>query len=191
MSNVLIFGPPGVGKGTQADLISKKYKLTHLSSGDLLRAELKHGRHKVKIKELLDAGKLVPDDMITEMIEKAVVQGLKKGGFLFDGYPRTLKQARSLDKFLKSKKVKLDAVINLKLSEKDAEKRILKRGQTSGRSDDNKKIIKARFGIYRTQTVPLLEYYKKQKKIINIDGRPAVIDVFAKIVEDLHEALKS
>jgi len=179
--NLLIFGPPGAGKGTQAILIAKKYKLTHLSSGDILRSELKNGELGDKIKRYQDAGKLVPDKLIIEVMDRAIIKHCHKAGFIFDGYPRTLKQAQSLDKFLKSKNIGLDAVLNLKLNEAEAVKRVLKRGKTSGRSDDNAKTIKARFSVYRAQTMPLLEYYKKQKKIMNIDGRPAIFNVFRDI----------
>ncbi|MCX6794634.1 MAG: adenylate kinase [Candidatus Falkowbacteria bacterium] len=183
--NLLIFGPPGAGKGTQAALISKRYKLTHLSSGDILRAELKTGELGAKIKTYQDAGKLVPDALIITIMEKAIIKNIKKGGVIFDGYPRTIKQAKTLDKFFKAKKINLDAVINLNLSETEAVKRALSRGQTSGRSDDNIKTIKTRFTVYNTQTTPLLKYYKKQKKVINIDGQLAIATVFKTIRQRL------
>lgn len=183
--NLLIFGPPGAGKGTQAALISKRYKLTHLSSGDILRAELKTGELGAKIKTYQDAGKLVPDALIIAIMEKAIIKNIKNGGVIFDGYPRTIKQAESLDKFFQAKKINLDAVINLNLSETEAVKRALSRGQTSGRSDDNIKTIKTRFSVYRTQTTPLLKYYKNQKKVINIDGQSAIATVFKTISQCL------
>ena len=185
--NLLIFGPPGVGKGTQAALISKKYKLTHLSSGDILRAELKNGELGEKIKKYQDAGQLVPDTIIVAIMKKAIIKSIKKGNFIFDGYPRTIKQAKALDKFLKKNKIALDKVINLKLSKAEAVKRALGRGQTSGRSDDNIKTIKTRFAVYRAQTAPLLKYYKNQRKVINIDGRPKITDVFKSITKCLNK----
>ncbi len=187
MSNLLIFGPPGAGKGTQADRIAKKYKLTHLSSGDILRVELKNGERGAKIKKYLDAGKLVPDSLIIEIMDQAVLKNTKKSGFIFDGYPRTIKQAKAMDSFFKKNKITLNAVINLKLGEAEAVKRALSRGQTSGRSDDNIKTLRARLVVYRTQTAPLLEYYKAQKKVINIDGRPKIETVFKEIEERLNK----
>jgi len=183
--NLLIFGPPGAGKGTQAVLISKRYHLTHLSSGDILRAELKNGELSANIKKYQDAGKLVPDNLIIAIMEKVMVKNVKKGGLIFDGYPRTIKQTKALDKFFKTNKINLDTVLNLKLSNAEVIKRILLRGKTSGRADDNIKTIKDRLAIYRSQTAPLLEYYKKRKKVINIDGRPAISDVFKSIVQHL------
>ena len=184
--NLLIFGPPGAGKGTQASLIAKKYHLDHLSSGDILRSEIAGGELGKKIKKYLAAGKLVPDTLVIEMMEKAISKA-KTQGVILDGYPRTIKQAKALDRLLKAKKATLAVVVNLRLNEDEATKRILERGKTSGRSDDNSKTIKARLKIYRTQTAPLLEYYKEQGKIINIDGRPAIEIVFKNIQERLKE----
>lgn len=187
MSNLLIFGPPGAGKGTQADLIAKEYGLTHLSSGAMLRAAMKHGELGVKIKKCLDAGNLVPDSLIIKIMERAVLKTAKNNGFIFDGYPRTIKQAKAIDSFFKKNKTNLRAVINLKLGENEAVKRALSRGQTSGRSDDNIKTLRARFVVYRTQTAPLLEYYKAQKKVITIDGRPKIETVFKAISKRLEK----
>lgn len=185
MLNLVVFGPPGAGKGTQAALISKKYKLTHLSSGEILRNEIKTGKLGANVKKYQDAGKLVPDSLIIAIIEKTLLREAKKNGFIFDGYPRTLKQARALDKFLKNKKINLEAVLNLDLSETEAMKRIIKRAKTSGRSDDNPKTIADRLAVYRQQTIPLLNYYQKQKKIININGRPTIEAVFKTITKNL------
>ena len=181
MINLIIFGPPGAGKGTQASLIAKQLKLIHLSSGELLRQELKKGELGNRIRKYQDAGKLVPDSLIIEMIEKAAKKNIKGAGFIFDGYPRTIKQSKALDKFLKENKTALNLVLNLKLSESAALKRMILRGKTSGRSDDNLKTIKNRFKVYRAQTKPLLDYYQKQKKITNIDGRPNIEAIFKEI----------
>ncbi len=178
MLNLIIFGPPGAGKGTQAALIAKKYKLTHLSSGEILRQELKNGELGSKIRNYQASGKLVPDALIIKMMESAIQKNLNGRGFIFDGYPRTIKQAKALNKFYQTNKIFLSLIINLKLSEPEAAKRILLRGQTSGRSDDNTKTIRKRFQVYRQATEPILEYYKKQKKLINIDGRPDIKTIF-------------
>ncbi|MFA5023659.1 MAG: adenylate kinase [Patescibacteria group bacterium] len=185
MLNLIIFGPPGAGKGTQAELIAKQFKLAHLSSGELLRQELKKGELGRRIKKYQDLGQLVPDSLIIEMIEKTAKKKIKGAGFIFDGYPRTIKQARTLDKFLKNNRTKLNLIINLKLSEAEALKRMMLRAKTSGRSDDNAKTIKNRFKVYRNQTKPLLTYYQKQKKIVNIDGRPPIEPIFQNITKIL------
>ena len=185
MLNLIIFGSPGAGKGTQAKLIAKKYKLTHISSGDILRQELKNGALGKKIKSYQDAGKLVPDSLIIKMIETAITKKIKSHGFIFDGYPRNLKQAKALDKFFKNHRKNLDLVLNLKLSESEDLKRIILRGLNSGRSDDNLKTIRSRFRVYQTQTTPILTYYNNQKKVITIDGRPKIEDVFQNINQKL------
>ena len=181
MLNLIIFGPPGAGKGTQAELSSKKYGLTHLSSGELLRKELKNGELGGQIKKCQDSGQLVPDSIIIAMVEKAVRRQLNKNGIILDGYPRNIKQAEKLDLFLSKNGQKIDKVINIRLGESEASRRMLLRGKTSGRSDDNLKTIKSRHKIYREQTKPLLDYYRQQKKIISIDGRPTIKEVFKKI----------
>ena len=182
MINIIIFGPPGAGKGTQAELISKKFGLRHLSSGDLLRQARQDKILGPRIKKYQDSGRLVPDTLIIKMLEAAVAKNWRGAGFIFDGYPRNLRQARSLDNFFKHKKSQLDLVLNLQLGAKEAAKRIILRGQNSGRSDDNRQTVLNRFRIYRAQTAPLLSYYQQQKKLINIDGRPNIKEVYKQIL---------
>lgn len=184
MRNYIIFGAPGAGKGTQADLIAKKYGLIHLSSGAILRHEADKNELGKKIRSYQDKGQLVPDVLIVTIMAKQISRALKSG-LVLDGYPRTLRQARALDKLLKNKKTKINAVLNLRLNQVLALKRIILRGKTSGRSDDNAKTIKNRFAVYRNQTAPLLDYYRKQKKLINIDGRPEISAIFKNITSRL------
>ena len=170
MKNIIIFGPPGAGKGTQAALTAKKNRLFRLASGDLLRQE--RGSEKIgeKIKKYQDSGQLVPDKLIIEIVKQTILSNQSKRGFVFDGYPRNLHQARALDNILKSLGQQIDIVINLKINTKKAVKRILARGQVSGRSDDNQKVLLNRFRVYHLKTKPLLGFYRKQNKLINIDG---------------------
>jgi adenylate kinase len=181
MLNLIIFGPPGAGKGTQAALLAKKYKLTHLSSGDLLRQELNHGQLGAQIHKYQLAGRLVPNKLIIAMIEKAAAASLSGPGWIFDGYPRNLPQAQALDKFFSSRHIQLAGVLNLQLSEREAIKRIMLRSQTSGRADDNRATLVNRFRVYRDQTAPLLDYYRRQNKVINVDGRPDIKTVLKNI----------
>lgn len=192
MINLLIFGPPGAGKGTQAKVISKKYKLTHISSGDLLRQESKTNSSHKDIAKILKSGQLVPDNLINNLLKEHLtkIDPTKTKGFLLDGYPRTLKQAEFIDNYLKKNKQTIRAIISLKLKDKDAIKRILVRGKTSGRKDDNLKIIEKRLEIYQSETKPLLKYYQQQKKLINIDGRPDIELVSQKIGKVIDKLLK-
>lgn len=185
MLNLLIFGPPGAGKGTQASLLAKKYALNHLSSGELLRQERENGLLGVKIKKYQDAGRLVPDSLIIKMVEGAIKKNLDGKGFIFDGYPRNIYQAKTLDRLFKTLGKNIQIVFNLKLNSKAATERILLRGKTSGRSDDNKKTIAHRLQVYRQQTAPLLKYYQAQGKLKNIDGRPDIKSVFRQISDTI------
>ena len=191
MINLIIFGSPGAGKGTQAQLIAKKHRLYHISSGEILRAESSSKKYKESITKFINQGSLVPDDLIIGIIENKVKEKIKEPGLIFDGYPRTIRQAASLNKLLKKLKSPLTAVINLQLEEKTAVERILSRGLSSGRKDDNLKTIKRRFKIYEQETKPLLKYYAKQGKLITIDGHPSIALVNKKInalIKDLQKS---
>ncbi|MFA5754184.1 MAG: adenylate kinase [Patescibacteria group bacterium] len=185
MLNLVIFGPPGAGKGTQAELVAEKFNLIHLSSGDLLRQELASGELGAEIKRYQDAGELVPDSLVVRLVENAITKNLDQAGFIFDGYPRNLNQAASLDEFLLAHGLKLDSVLNLELDEEEAVKRIILRGETSGRSDDNIETVRNRFSTYQSQTIPLLDYYRDKGILIDINGRPAIPEVTEQIMKVL------
>lgn len=187
MLNIIIFGPPGAGKGTQAILAAQRNKLIHLASGELLRRERENGKIGEQIKKYQDSGRLVPDKLIIEIITKEILNNRSKKGFVFDGYPRNLRQARSLDFLLKSLGSQIDSVINLKINTKKAIKRILLRGQVSGRSDDHRQVLSSRFQVYHLKTKPLVVFYKKQNKLINIDGDLEIEAINEKIQDTLNK----
>jgi adenylate kinase len=176
MKNIILFGPPGSGKGTQAANIIKKYNLIHLSTGDMLREEIKAGTSLgLEAKALMDKGDLVPDSIVIGMIENRLNDNSKANGFVFDGFPRTVAQAEALDKLLEKKNAPILKVLSLKVSEDELTRRILDRGKTSGRADDqDEQIVKNRVAEYRTKTEPLAAYYGKQNKLTDIAGQGTI-----------------
>lgn len=188
--NIIIFGPPGAGKGTQAKLIAENSDLHHLSSGELSRQMQKDKQMGEKIKHWLEKGQLIPNSIIINIVKKYIINNQDEKGFIFDGYPRNLGQAKELDKFAKKNKTKIDLVINLKLSEEEALKRILKRGKISGRSDDNLKTTKNRLHIYKTRTEPILDYYRKRKILKEVDGKRTIKQIEKEIKKIISQETK-
>lgn len=184
--NIIIFGPPGAGKGTQAKIIAQENNLVHLSSGELSRQMLNDKKLGEKIKKYLDAGQLVPNNIIINIVEKFIEDNATCDGFIFDGYPRNLGQAKALDHLAKKDKTNIHLVINLKLTEEEALRRILLRGKMSGRSDDNIKTVENRLRIYRERTAPILNYYQDQKKLKNINGSQTI----KKIAKEIKKIIK-
>ena len=160
MLNIVIFGAPGSGKGTQSELIAEKYQLVHLSTGDMLREEIANGTEVGKIADaLISKGNLAPDDLIIQMIEQKINTYKKNcNGFIFDGFPRTVAQAKALDELLAKHGKKLTLMIDLHVDEHLLIDRLLKRGLTSGRADDNLEVIKKRLEVYHQVTVPVLDF---------------------------------
>ena len=185
MLNLIIFGSPGAGKGTQAKMLAKQLDLLHISSGEILRQEAKNKKLATQINSYLDKGKLVPDELIIKLITERLEERLGKIGIIFDGYPRTLSQADFLDKLFERKKLKSPLVISLELEEDVAIQRILSRSKDSNRSDDKLKVITERLKIYHRDTEPLLEYYKSKKRLIKIDGRPDIETVNKAITQQI------
>ncbi len=187
MLNVIIFGPPGSGKGTQSKNIIEKYGITHLSTGDLLRDEIAAKTPLGKeAKIFIDKGQLVPDEIVIGMISTALEESSRKKGFLFDGFPRTTRQAEALDKLLKLYNTEIDVAILLEVDEEELVKRVLKRGETSGRSDDvSEDIIRDRIVEYRSKTAPVADYYRNLNKVKTIKGVGSIEDIFAAISQTI------
>jgi adenylate kinase len=185
MFNIIIFGPPGSGKGTQSEKLIAKYGLKHLSTGDLLRSEIASKTPLgLEAKTIMDKGHLVPDEVVIGMISNAIEKNSEVSGFLFDGFPRTITQASSLDKLLSLKNTQIDVVLALEVENDELVKRILHRGLTSGRSDDtNESIIASRIKEYYDKTAQVLSYYQPQGKVNMIDGMRDVNKIFDNICE--------
>jgi len=186
MLNVIIFGAPGSGKGTQSDLIISKYGLYHISTGDILRQEIKKKTELGAIaEEYIKTGQLVPDELIIKMLAGVLDANPDAKGYIFDGFPRTIAQGEALDKLLREKNTSIIAVLNLMVDEEELLTRLVKRGEESGRLDDTPEVIKNRLEVYRNQTEPLKEYYKKKGKLFNIKGNSSIEDVFEQITDVL------
>ena len=182
--NIILFGPPGCGKGTQAKLVEKRYGIVQLSTGDMLRGEIKKESNLgLKAKNLIDDGKLVPDEIIIDIISKRIDKDDCKNGVIFDGFPRTISQALALDKLLDKKKIILDKVIEIRVDEEILLSRIEKRANetVNKRSDDNSEILIKRLEIYKHDTKPLIPFYQKQGKLVTVDGMKKENEVFNEI----------
>jgi adenylate kinase len=180
MFNIILFGPPGSGKGTQSDKIVEQFGLVHLSTGNLLRQEITDKTPLgLKAKNYMDKGQLVPDEVVIGMIDSCIENHADDKGFLFDGFPRTLAQAKALDKLLALKKTEIYKVLVLEVSEEELVKRLLKRGETSGRSDDtNENIIRNRYAVYKNETEAVATHYQQQHKMELIKGEGTVEEIF-------------
>jgi adenylate kinase len=180
MFNLILFGPPGVGKGTQSNRLIEKYGWIHLSTGDLLRAEIsKQTPLGIEAKHFIDKGQLVPDEVVIGMIGSALDANPHSKGFLFDGFPRTVAQAEALDKLLTLKRSAINLVLALQVSEEELVHRLLNRGKTSGRSDDSdENVIRARIREYENKTAAVADYYASFGKVAHIPGEGSIEDIF-------------
>ncbi|MCW3085603.1 MAG: adenylate kinase [Bacteroidetes bacterium] len=183
MLNIVLFGPPGAGKGTQSEKLIEKYHLVHLSTGDILRGEIAAGTELGKeAKKLMDAGALVPDEVVIGMISAKLDHNANAKGFIFDGFPRTAAQAEALDKLLSEKNTAITAMIALEVNDEELTKRLLLRGKDSGRADDqNEQIIRNRINEYNNKTAPLKAYYTNQHKFQSIHGIGSIDEIFASL----------
>lgn len=183
MKNIIIFGAPGSGKGTQSDKLIAKYGLNHISTGDVLRAEIKNGTELGKTaQQYIDQGQLIPDDLMISILA-SVYDGFGRGhkGVIFDGFPRTIPQAEALKKMLSERGDKVAAMLELDVPEDELMKRLVLRGQQSGRADDNEETIKKRLTVYHQQTMPLIEWYKQEGLHHHIDGLGELERIFSDI----------
>ena len=191
MFNLILFGPPGSGKGTQSDRLVEKYGLIHLSTGNLLREEIANKTPLGKeAKKFIDHGQLVPDEVVIAMVGSFFDKHKDANGFLFDGFPRTVAQALALDKLLTLKKTDIAVVLALDVTEAELINRLLNRGKTSGRSDDtDENVIKKRFTVYTNETSPVADYYKKSRKFKSIPGEGSVDEINAALRQAIDKAM--
>lgn len=183
MLNLVLFGAPGAGKGTQAAYLKKSFKLIHLSTGDLLRSQIAANTALgQEARRFMDKGELVPDEVVIGMIEAALEKNADANGFIFDGFPRTVAQANALDQILNAKAIPVSGMLSLEVQKQELINRLLERGKTSGRSDDtNVAIIENRINVYNKKTAPLKEYYAQQNKLYNIEGMGTIDQIASRI----------
>lgn len=185
--NIVLFGGPGSGKGTQSEKLIEKYGLHHISTGEVLREHIKNETELGKIaKKYIDEGQLIPDDLMIAILDDVLEKEAKdKPGVIFDGFPRTVAQAEALNKLLEKRGKELHAVVGLEVPDEELVNRLINRGKMSGRADDNEHTIKKRLNVYHGQTSPLKEHYKNQNKYIGIDGNREIEHIFDSISKEL------
>ncbi|GAA6254565.1 adenylate kinase [Bacteroides sp. f07] len=184
MLNIVIFGAPGSGKGTQSERIVEKYGINHISTGDVLRAEIKNGTELGKTaKGYIDQGQLIPDELMIDILASVFDSFKDSKGVIFDGFPRTIAQAEALKKMLAERGQDVSVMVDLDVPEDELMVRLIKRGKDSGRADDNEETIKKRLHVYHSQTAPLIDWYKNEQKYQHINGLGTMEGIFAEICE--------
>lgn len=182
MFNLILFGPPGSGKGTQSLKIAEKYGFAHISTGDIFRNEIRNSTEMgIRVKSIIEKGELVPDELLMEILESALKKFSGINGYIFDGFPRTLRQAGFLDTLLGKMNESVSLVVALDVDEQEIVQRLLKRAQLEGRKDDTEEVIRNRMSVYHSQTKPLVDYYTKQGKFESIHGIGSIDDIFGQI----------
>ncbi len=189
MLNIVLFGPPGAGKGTQSEKLIAKYQLVHLSTGDIFRANIKGQTELGTLaKSYMDKGQLVPDEVTIRMLESEVNKNPNAKGFIFDGFPRTQAQAQALDNLLKSKNTSITLMLALEVEEEELRKRLLLRGKDSGRADDqDPAIIQKRIDVYKNETFPVKDFYTSQSKYKGVNGIGEIDEIFNSLCEKIDE----
>jgi adenylate kinase len=187
MLNLILFGPPGSGKGTQSEKLIEKYGLIHLSTGNLLRAEIADRTDLgLAARSFMDKGQLVPDEVVLGMIACALDANVHANGFLFDGFPRTIAQAQALDAMLNQRGAEIALVLALQVSEEELVNRLVNRGKTSGRSDDNEEVIRARIEEYENKTAAVASHYEKLGKVTHVKGEGNVDEIFQSLCKHIN-----
>lgn len=191
MFNIILFGPPGSGKGTQSARLVEKYSLIHLSTGDILRSEIsRQTKLGLEAKAIMDRGELVPDAVVVGMIAASLDNNPGAKGFLFDGFPRTVAQSEALDHLLEQKNTAIGIVLALEVGEEELVKRLLHRGLTSGRSDDNsEEVVRARIIEYHKKTSVVADYYNQFNKVVKIKGEGTVEEIFSSLCSEIEKRL--
>ena len=192
MFNLILFGPPGSGKGTQSEKLVEKYKLVHLSTGNLLRSEIAEKTPLgIEAKHFIDKGQLVPDEVVIGMVDSFFDKHADAKGFLFDGFPRTTAQALALDKLMALKKTEISLVLMLEVNEEELIKRLVLRGKTSGRSDDaDENVQRNRQEVYKNETLPVAAYYQKAKKVAVVDGMGEIDSILERLCSLIDKKMK-
>lgn len=187
MINIVLFGPPGAGKGTQSEKLIERYGFVHLSTGDIFRKNIREASELGQLaKSYMDKGQLVPDSVTISMLESEVSKNNNAKGFIFDGFPRNPNQANALDEFLKSKGTSITKMIALEVSEEELKKRLLERGKTSGRPDDvDPAVIQKRIDVYNNETAPVKDFYQEQNKYAGIYGIGSIDSIFKLICNEI------
>ena len=186
MLNVVIFGAPGSGKGTQSERIVEKYGLNHISTGDVLRNEIKNGTKLGETaKGYIDQGQLIPDELMIDILASVFDSFTESKGVIFDGFPRTIAQAEALKEMLNARGQKISVMLELDVPESELMDRLIKRGKDSGRADDNEETIKKRLNVYNSQTAPLIDWYKNEKLHAHINGLGTMDAIFESIVQTI------
>jgi len=184
MLNLIFFGPPGVGKGTQAANVARHFNLVHISTGEILREEIKQNTELgLKVKDVMASGELVPDELLIEILENSCANYPGAKGFVFDGFPRTLRQAEALDEMMERKKCRVALVISLVVPEEELLRRLLNRARELGRTDDTEDVIRNRLIVYQKHTEPLIEYYRKRGIFREVPGVGTVQDIFSNLCQ--------
>ena len=183
MLNIILFGAPGSGKGTQSEKLIERYGLKHISTGELCREEIREGTALGAVADsYISIGQLVPDDIVIGLLEDQLKRCCTKPSLIFDGFPRTLVQGEALDQILAKYNERVSIVLSLEVDEDELIQRLLKRGEVSGRSDDNLEVIESRLRVYHEQTSPLKTFYQNQGKLVKVDGVGSIDDIFASMV---------
>ncbi len=186
MLNIVIFGAPGSGKGTQSEMIAERYGLKHLSTGEILREEIASSTELGKLADsYMSKGELLPDCVVIEMLEELLAKQRDRNGFIFDGFPRTVPQGEALNQLLQRHGKRVNAVVSLEVEDEELIERLLRRGVISGRADDNRQTIESRLKVYYRQTAPLKEFYREQGLLKEIKGVGSIDAIFGSIVKEI------